>query len=134
MVTRTRYRSPASVITGIAAVIAGIIVLGIILVLVKANPNNAIVDLILDIGRFFARPFEDLFPQADPENDIMLNWGIAAVAYLIIGAIIARIVRRLRRPPDRLPAALTGSRILRWALPRAGPGHDRSGAPAGALR
>ena len=94
MVTRTRYRSPASVITGIAAVIAGIIVLGIILVLVKANPNNAIVDLILDIGRFFARPFEDLFPQADPENDILLNWGIAAVAYLIFGAIIARIVRR----------------------------------------
>ena len=94
MVTRTRYRSPASVITGIAAVIAGIIVLGIVLVLVNANQNNDIVDLILDIGRFFARPFEDLFPQADPENDILLNWGIAAVAYLIIGAIIARIVRR----------------------------------------
>ena len=94
MVTRTRYRSPASVITGIAAVIAGIIVLGIVLVLVNANQNNDIVDLILDIGRFFARPFEDLFPQADPKNDILLNWGIAAVAYLIIGAIIARIVRR----------------------------------------
>jgi len=94
VVTRTRYRSPASVITGIAAVIAGIIVLGIVLVLVNANQNNDIVDLILDIGRFFARPFEDLFPQADPENDILLNWGIAAVAYLIIGAIIARIVRR----------------------------------------
>jgi len=94
VVTRTRYRSPASVITGIAAVIAGIIVLGIVLVLVNANQNNDIVDLILDIGRFFARPFEDLFPQADPKNDILLNWGIAAVAYLIIGAIIARIVRR----------------------------------------
>jgi hypothetical protein len=94
VVTRTRYRSPASVITGIAAVIAGIIVVGIILVLVNANQNNDIVDLVLDIGRFFARPFEDLFPQDDPKDNILINWGIAAVAYLIIGAIIARIVRR----------------------------------------
>jgi RPA family protein len=94
VVTRTRYRSPASVITGIAAVIAGIIVVGIILVLIKANQNNDIVDVVLDIGRFFAKPFADLFPQDDPENNILLNWGIAAVAYLIVGAIIARIVRR----------------------------------------
>ena len=94
MVARTRRRSPASVITTIAAIIAGIIVIGIVLVLVGANQNNDIVDLVLDIGRFFARPFADLFPQDDPENNILLNWGIAAIAYLIVGAIIARIVRR----------------------------------------
>jgi len=94
VVARTRRRSPASVITTIAAVIAGIIVIGIILVLAGANQNNDIVDLVLDIGRFFARPFADLFPQDDPENNILLNWGIAAIAYLIVGAIIARIVRR----------------------------------------
>lgn len=94
MVTRTRYRSPASVITGIAAIIAGIIVVGIILVLVKANQNNDLVDFVLDIGRFFARPFDDLFPQDDVREDILVNWGIAAIAYLVVGAIIARIVRR----------------------------------------
>ena len=94
MVARTRRRSPASVITTIAAIIARIIVIGIVLVLVGANQNNDIVDLVLDIGRFFARPFADLFPQDDPENNILLNWGIAAIAYLIVGAIIARIVRR----------------------------------------
>ena len=94
MVTRTRYRSPAGVITGIASIIAGIIVVGIILVLVKANQNNDIVDLVLDIGRFFARPFQDLFPQDDPRQNILINWGIAAIAYLVIGAIIARIARR----------------------------------------
>jgi len=83
------------VITLIAGIIAGVIVLGIVLVLVDANQRNTIVDFILDIGRFFVRPFRDLFPQDDPKENIVVNWGIAALAYLIIGAIIARIVRRV---------------------------------------
>ena len=91
---RTRSRSPGSVITGIAAVIAGIIVVGIVLVLVDANQRNMLVDLVLDVVRFFTRPFRDLFPRADPKQNALLNWGIAAIAYLIVGAVIARIVRR----------------------------------------
>ena len=94
MVTRTRYRSPGSIITAIFGLIAGMIVLGIILVLVDANQRNTIVDFILDIGRFFVRPFQDLFPQDDPKENIVINWGIAALAYVLLGAIIARIVRR----------------------------------------
>jgi hypothetical protein len=94
VVTRTRYRSPGSVIQTIAGVIAGVIILGIVLVLVKANPNNQIVDFILDIGRFLTKPFHGLFPQHDPRQDILVNWGIAAIVYLIIGAIIARLARR----------------------------------------
>ena len=94
MVTRTRYRSPGGVITAIAGLIAGIIIVGIVLVLIKANQQNDIVDFILDIGRFFAKPFHDLFPQDDPRQDIVVNWGIAALAYLVVGAIIARLARR----------------------------------------
>jgi hypothetical protein len=94
VVTRTRYRSPGSVIQTIAGVIAAIIIVGIVLVLMKANPNNDIVHFILTIGRFFARPFEDLFPRSNPRQDILLNWGIAAIVYLLVGAIIARLARR----------------------------------------
>jgi len=82
------------VITGIAALIAGIIILGIVLVLIKANPDNPIVDLVLDIGTFLTRPFRDLLPQRDPRQNILVNWGIAALAYILIGAVIARIMRR----------------------------------------
>jgi hypothetical protein len=71
VVTRTRYRSPSSVITTIATVIAAIIIVGIVWV-----------------------PFQDLFPQDNPRQDILVNWGIAAIAYLILGAIIARLARR----------------------------------------
>ena len=94
MVTRTRYRSPGSVIQTIAGVIAGIIILGIVLVLIKANPNNQIVDFILDVGRFLTTPFHNLFPQDNPRQDILVNWGIAAIVYLIVGALLARLARR----------------------------------------
>jgi hypothetical protein len=94
VVTRTRYRSPGSVITTIAGIVAAIIVIGIVLVLIKANPNNQIVDFILDVGRFLTTPFHNLFPQDNPRQDILVNWGIAAIVYLIVGALIARLVRR----------------------------------------
>lgn len=94
MVTRTRYRSPGSVITTIAGIVAAIIILGIVLVLIKANPNNPLVDFILDVGRFLTTPFHNLFPQDNPRQDILVNWGIAAIAYLILGALIARLARR----------------------------------------
>jgi hypothetical protein len=94
VVTRTRYRSPGSVITTIAGIVAAIIIIGIVLVLIKANPNNQLVDFILDIGRFLTTPFHNLFPQDNPRQDILVNWGIAAIAYLILGALIARLVRR----------------------------------------
>jgi len=82
------------VISTIAGIIAGIIILGIVLVLIKANPNNQIVDFILDIGRFLTRPFHNLFPQDNPRQDILVNWGIAAIVYLIVGALLARLARR----------------------------------------
>ncbi len=98
MVTRTRYRSPGSIITAIAGLIAGIIVLGIILVLVDANQRNTIVDFILDIGRFFARPFEDLFPQDDPKENIVINWGHRGA-----GVPDHRRDHRAHRPPRLTP-------------------------------
>jgi hypothetical protein len=82
------------VITAIAGVIALIIIVGIVLVLIKANQQNDIVDFVLDIGRFFTKPFHDLFPQDNPRTDIVVNWGIAALAYLLVGALLARLARR----------------------------------------
>lgn len=94
MVTRTRYRSPGSVITTVAGVVAAIIILGIVLVLVGANPTNEIVKVVLDVGRFLTTPFHHLFPQDNARQDILVNWGIAAIVYLIVGALLARLARR----------------------------------------
>jgi hypothetical protein len=82
------------VIQTIFGIIAAIIIIGIVLVLIKANQNNDIVNFVLDLGRFFTRPFRDMFPRSNPRQDILLNWGIAAVVYLLVGAILARLAHR----------------------------------------
>ena len=94
MVTRTRYRSPGSVITTIAGVVAALVVLALVLGLMKANPSNDIVNFVLDVARFLTTPFHHLFPQDNPQRDILVNWGIAAIVYLIAGALLARLARR----------------------------------------
>ena len=91
--TRSSYGAASAVMT-VFLVIAAILALGIILVLLGANGNAGIVHFILDIGRFFAKPFAHLFPQDTVKQDYLVNWGIAAIIYLIVGSILSRVVRR----------------------------------------
>ena len=53
----------AKAITTIAAIIATLIVVGIVLVLLKANPANDIVDALREIARFFAQPFDATYTR-----------------------------------------------------------------------
>jgi uncharacterized integral membrane protein len=93
MAVRTRNYGAASTVMTVFAVIAGILVAGILLVLIGANQRNTLVDFILDIGRFFARPFNHLLPQHTSKQDMTVNWGIGALAYLIVGSLLARLIR-----------------------------------------
>jgi len=96
------------VVRTIAGLIAAILVLGIALVVLEANEDNGIVAAVLDAGRFFAGPFEEIFLVEDRRGEIAVNWGIAAAAYLLAGALIvaalgaiARAVSSRGRPVER---------------------------------
>jgi hypothetical protein len=52
------------------------------------------VKFVEDLARFLTTPFHNLFPQDNPQRDVLVNWGIAAIVYLILGALIARLLRR----------------------------------------
>ena len=84
----------ARIITTIAALVAGAIVLGIVLVLLEANRSNGLVELILDVARFLAGPFKDMFDLDDRKVEVAVNWGIAAAVYLIVASVIAKLLRR----------------------------------------
>jgi hypothetical protein len=84
----------ARIITTIAGILAGAIVLGIVLVVLEANRSNDLVDLVLDIARFLAGPFKEMFDIDNGKVQVAVNWGLAAVAYLIVGSLIARLLRR----------------------------------------
>jgi hypothetical protein len=72
---------------------AAILVLGILLTWANANPGNTLVDAILDAGRWLATPFHDVFTRRDPEQQLYINWGIAAVVYYLMARVLAWLTR-----------------------------------------
>jgi hypothetical protein len=78
----------------VASVVVAILVLGIVLVLLEANRSNTIVDAVLDVAKFLAGPFDDIFKLDTHKATIGVNWGIAAAVYFLAGSLIARLLRR----------------------------------------
>lgn len=85
----------ARIVRLIASVIAALIVLAIVLRLLGANGSNAIVRDIHDAGGWFSGPFKGIFKPHSAKVGMAINWGIAAVVYLIVGGAIAGFIARL---------------------------------------
>jgi glucose uptake protein GlcU len=71
-----------------------IIVAGILLALLKANPGNTVVSEVHGWGRWLVGPFNGMFSFHAARATIAVNWGIAAVIYLLAGGLIARLISR----------------------------------------
>jgi len=95
MAVTTRNYGAARVIMAIATIIACVLLLDILLVWANANGSNDIVHFFMQVGSFFATPFKQLFTVRGHKQDVLVNWGIAAVAYLLIGGLLARLSRGL---------------------------------------
>lgn len=86
----------ASVVWLIAVVCALFLAVGALLIALKANQQNTIVELVLDGARYLDGPFANIFTFEGSNaevKDALVNWGIAAVVYLIIGKVLDRIIR-----------------------------------------
>jgi hypothetical protein len=88
---------PVRVIQVALSIVLSIIVAGILLVVFKANPANSIVSEVHSWAGWLAGPFDGMFSFKNPNDAIAVNWGIAAVVYLGIGALIARLIGRTYR-------------------------------------
>lgn len=76
-----------------AVLIALLIALAILLADVGANPSNGVVKGLHESANFFAGSFTGMLRfSGHPKRAISVNWGIAAVVYLIAGAILARTI------------------------------------------
>lgn len=87
----------ARIVRIITGLLAGVLVLGILLVVLEANEDNGIVTAVLDAARYLARPFDKMFNLDDPKIEIAVNWGIAAVVYIIAGALIVALLAAIGR-------------------------------------
>ncbi|MEV5962093.1 hypothetical protein AB0L70_10035 [Kribbella sp. NPDC051952] len=84
----------ASLIWLVAVLVAAVLALGALFTaLDQTNQSNEIVRWILERGHDLVGPFKDLFRLETAKNTLLVNWGIAALVYLIAGKIIERFVR-----------------------------------------
>jgi hypothetical protein len=81
-----------------ASLIALLIALAVVLRDVDANPRNTIVKGVHDGANFFAGAFTGLITfKGHPKRELTVDWGIAALVYLIVGAVLASWIARIGR-------------------------------------
>jgi hypothetical protein len=84
----------ARLVMFVARVVVLVIVAGILLVVLKANPGNEIVQAVTDAARWLAGPFKNLFTFHNFRTGVAVNWGIAAVVYYLAASLVARLLAR----------------------------------------
>jgi hypothetical protein len=88
----------ARLVLSIAWLIALLIALAILLRDVDANARNTIVKGIHEGANFFAGAFTGIATfKGHAKREITVDWGIAIVVYVIVGALIARSIARVGR-------------------------------------
>jgi hypothetical protein len=85
----------------LAGLIALVIVAGIALFVLGANPTNAIVSAIHDAAHWLAGPFNNLISIHNAKVALAVNWGVAALVYLVVGHLIAGLIARVATPRQR---------------------------------
>jgi cobalamin biosynthesis Mg chelatase CobN len=84
----------ASLVWLVAVLAAVVLALGALFTaLDQTNQTNEIVTWILARGHELVGPFKDLFRLETAKNTLLVNWGIAALVYLIAGKIVERFIR-----------------------------------------
>lgn len=92
--TRSGSYTAARVISGVGVVFALIEVLFILMVLFGANQANAFFRFIAQLATPLALFFPGLFQFENPNISILVNYGLAAVFWLVVTAFLARLVAR----------------------------------------
>ena len=87
----------ASVIRILTVIFAAILVVHVVLAVAGANPANGITTFVRSFADAVALGFKDLFnkPADDPKLRVLINYGLAAVFWLVVSGIVSRLLRRL---------------------------------------
>ena len=85
--------SAARIVSGIGALFAIIEVVYILLIVLGANMQNAFSRFVGSIAEPLALFFPGLFPIADYNLRVIVTYGLAAVFWLVVAGLIARLLR-----------------------------------------
>ena len=85
----------ASVVRWVGLIFAAFLVVHVIFVVGEANGDNGIVSFVRGWADSLALGFRDLFTPSDAKLRVLVNYGIAAIFWLVVSGILAKIIRRL---------------------------------------
>lgn len=85
----------ATLLRIVGTLIVAVLVLHIVLTLLDANPANGLTILVSDLAAYFNLGLDNLFLPADPDLAVALNYGTAAIIWLVITTVVVRLVRRV---------------------------------------
>jgi hypothetical protein len=98
---RGKIRTVVAQVVWLAAVVCALfLAVGALLIALDANQGNALVKLVLDVAdtvdvEVFSREngiFHFTGSDAATKN-ALANWGLGAVAYLVVGRVLERLIR-----------------------------------------
>jgi hypothetical protein len=79
-------------ISRLVLLLLGLVVLAAAaLVLLPANEDNVLVRNVLSLGETVAGPFRDVLTVDDPDRMRVYNYGLAAVVYFVLAAIVGKL-------------------------------------------
>ncbi len=84
----------ATIVRGVATLFAVVLVAQIVLTLGSANAENGIVKRVADLAGPLALGFKDLFTPDTVKTQVLVNYGLAAIFWLVVGAVLAKVIRR----------------------------------------
>lgn len=76
-------------------IVAIVLVVHVLLTVGNANPGNGITVFFADWAEPLALGFRTLFTPENEELRVLVNFGLAALFWLIVSGILARLLRRL---------------------------------------
>jgi hypothetical protein len=85
----------ARVLRTIGYAIVAVLVLHIVLTLLQANPANVVAALIARLAGRLDLGLSTLLLVDDPTLAVLLNYGAAALAWLLITAVVVRLASRI---------------------------------------
>jgi len=85
----------ASIVRWVGLIFAALLVIHVIFTVGSANPDNGIVTFVRGWADGLALGFRDLFTPSDEKLRVLVNYGIAAVFWLVLSGVLAKIIRRV---------------------------------------
>ena len=85
----------AGVVRWVGVIFALILAVHVVLTVGRANPANGITSFFASWADPLALGFKNLFTPSDEKLRVLIDYGIAALFWLVVSAIVVRLVRRL---------------------------------------